>query len=128
MTTFGRTWIAVLGNPRVRFLRREPPGSWIEAAPDIALDADGGATPEGRRAAREMLLRSATAALDGACERNQCDRIVVVAPERLLRGFRKIATDRVRVRLWRERAGEVDSLSDAEIGTSVEAYFRSGVD
>jgi hypothetical protein len=72
------------------------------------------------------MLRQAMTTVDEACRRNQCDRIMVVAPERLLRSFRKLATDRVRVRLWRERAGEADLLSDAEIGTSVEAYFRPG--
>ncbi|MBV9061563.1 MAG: host attachment protein [Alphaproteobacteria bacterium] len=123
MTGYGRTWIVVLDEAGARFLRREPTGEWMPAATKIDVQSSA-ATPEERRQTREHLLRETMRTVDTACGTNQCDSLVVVAPERLLGRFRSTATDRVRTRLWRERAAEAGSLSDMEIGESVEAYFR----
>jgi hypothetical protein len=124
MTAIGRTWIVVLDDSRARFLRHDESGKWTEAAKEIPSAAAGAFSPEIRRAAREQFIRKVMTAVDGACDRNACDGIVTVGPERLLRTFRKAATDRVRVRLWRERAGEVSFMTDDEIAKSVEQYFR----
>jgi hypothetical protein len=124
MIAIGRTWIVVLDDSGARFLRREPSGKWTQPAAEITSAAADAFTPEIRRAARQQFLQRVMAAADGACDRGECDRIVTMGPERLLRSFRKAATDRVRVRLWRERAGEVSSLTDEEIVKSVEQYFR----
>ncbi|MFL6691101.1 MAG: hypothetical protein ACJ8IR_13105 [Alphaproteobacteria bacterium] len=124
MMATGKTWIVVLDDLRARFLRLDAPPRWTGGAPEIASDLNK-ARPEERRIARAKLLQQAMAVVDGACDRNQCERIVVVAPERLLRSFRAVATDRVRVRLWRERAAETASLTDEEIVQSLEGYFRS---
>jgi hypothetical protein len=124
MMATGKTWIVVLDDSRARFLRLDAAAKWTHGAPEIASVLNE-ARPEDRRTARTKLLQETMVVVDGACERNQCDRIVVVAPERLLRSFRTVATDRVRVRLWRERAAETASLTDEEIVNSLEGYFRS---
>lgn len=126
MTAIGRTWIVVLGDSGARFLRREGSGKWTEAAKEIPSAADQAFTPEIRRAAREQFIRNAVIAVDGACDRNLCDSIITLGPERLLRSFRNAATDRVRVRLWRERAADASSMTDGEITKLVERYFRGG--
>jgi hypothetical protein len=124
MIAIGRTWIVVLDDSGARFLRREPSGKWTQPAAEIASAAADAFTPETRRAARQQFLQRVMTAVDHACDRSECDRVVTMGPERLLRSFRKAATDRVRVRLWRERAGEVSLLTDEEIVKSVEQYFR----
>jgi hypothetical protein len=124
MIAIGRTWVVVLDDSGARFLRREPSGKWTQPAAEIASAAADAFTPETRRAARQQFLQRVMTAVDHACDRSECDRVVTMGPERLLRSFRKAATDRVRVRLWRERAGEVSSLTDEEIVKSVEQYFR----
>src|SRR6185295_11899236 len=107
-----------------RFLRRGASGKWMPAAEAVA-SAEDLSTAEARRKVRERLLQHAMTTVDKACAANQCDSIVVIAPERFLSRFRSMATDRVRVRLWRERAAETTSLSDEDIASSVESYFRS---
>jgi hypothetical protein len=126
MTAYERTWIVVLDDSRVRFLRHEASGGWAQAAAELATSLPGTARPEERRNARARLMQQAMGVVDDACDRNQCDRIVIIGQERLLRNFRAAATDWVRVRLWRERAADTGSLTDEEIVKSVEGYFRSG--
>jgi protein required for attachment to host cells len=130
MMASGRTWIVVLDDSRARFFKREISGTILEAAPELKVADIGGyaQTPQSRRAARDGLLREALATTNLACERNECDRIVVIAPDRVLTAFRKLAPDKVRARLWRERAGEVAALSPDDIAQSVEVYFRVGAD
>jgi len=114
----------VLDDSRARFLRRDGSGNWTEAAAEIPSAAAGAFTPEIRRAAGEQFIRKVMNAVDKACGGNQCDSIVTVGPERLLRDFRNTATDGVRVRLWRERASATSSMTDKEIAKLVERYFR----
>jgi protein required for attachment to host cells len=125
----GRTWIVVLDDSRARFFKREITGAMVEAAPDLtAFGAEDPArTPQSRRTERDRILREAIARTNAACERSECDRIVVIAPDRVLSAFRKHAPDKVRARLWRERASEVASPSADDIAQSVEAYFHRGV-
>lgn len=126
MMASGRTWIVVLDDSRARFFKREISGALAEAAPDSRA-ADGHAqTPQSRRSERDRILREAIATANLACESNECERIVVIAPDRMLSAFRRQATDKVRARLWRERASEVASLSADDVAQSVEAYFRPG--
>jgi hypothetical protein len=124
MTAIGRTWIVVLDDSRARFLRRDGSGNWTAAVAEIPSAAAGAFTPEIRRAAREQFIRKVISVVDKACGGNQCDSIVTIGPERLLRNFRNAATDRVRVRLWRERAADTSSMTDQEIAKLVERYFR----
>ena len=123
MMASGRTWIVVLDDSRARFFRRELSGALVEAAQEKTAD-DRDHLAQSRRTARDGVLREAMAATEAACDRNECDRIVVVAPERLLGAFRRQASDRVRARLWRERASEVSAMSANEIAQSIDAYFR----
>ena len=113
----------VLDDSRARFFRRELSGALVEAAQEKTAD-DRDHLAQSRRTARDGVLREAMAATEAACDRNECDRIVVVAPERLLGAFRRQASDRVRARLWRERASEVSAMSANEIAQSIDAYFR----
>ena len=123
MMASGRTWIVVLDDSRAQFFRRETSGALVEAAPELS-SGNGEQPAQSRRTARDGILRDAMVATEAACDRNECDRIVVVGPERLLGAFRRQASDRVRVRLWRERAGEVSTLSADDIAQSIDAYFR----
>ena len=118
----------MLDDSRAQFFRREPSGTLTEAAPEVrALGGDGqSATRQSRRAERDRIVRDAVAVTKAACDRSECDQIVVIAPERMLGAFRKQAPDKVRARLWRERAGEVGAMSANDIAQSVEAYFREG--
>ena len=75
---------------------------------------------------RDKVLRAALETVDAACTHNECERLVVVAPGRVLTGFRKHASDKVRARLWRERASEVSALSTDDIAKSMEMYFTPG--
>jgi protein required for attachment to host cells len=129
MATFGRTWIVVLDDSRARFFRREQSGSLTQAAPDVIGSGgdDQPPTPESRKLARDKVLRATLETVDAACTHSECERIVVMAPERLLGVFRRNASDKVRVRLWRERASEVSALSTEDIAQSLEMYFRPGV-
>ncbi|HEX3942563.1 MAG TPA: hypothetical protein VHW69_00605 [Rhizomicrobium sp.] len=115
----------MLDDSGARFLRREPSGKWTQPVAEIASAAADAFTPEIRRAARGQFIQRVMTVVDSACDHSECDRIVTVGPERLLSSFRHAATDRVRVRLWRERAGDVSILTDKEIVTSVEQYFRN---
>lgn len=116
----------VLDESRARFFKREISGALAEAAPDL-IGADGHAqTMQSRRTERDRTLRGAIATANVACESNECERIVVIAPDRMLSAFRRQAPDKVRARLWRERASEAATLSVDDIALSVEAYFRPG--
>lgn len=124
MMVSGRTWIVVLDDSRARFFKREMSGALTEAAPPVTT-AVADRSPEARRAQRDKILREALSTTDAACVRNECDRIVAIAPERMLSAFRKQATDTVRARLWRERASEAAMLTPDAIAQAVEVYFRS---
>jgi hypothetical protein len=126
MTAIGRTWIVALDDSRARFLRRDGSGEWTQAAAGIPSAVESVFTLEIRRAAREQFMRKVIGLVDDACDRNECDSVISVGPERLLRSFRNAATDRVRVRLWRERASEVSFLTDEDVAKLVERYFRGG--
>src|ERR1041385_2825629 len=124
MATIGRTWIVVLDDSRARFYRRERSGTLVEAAPAIDGDLRDGGDNSPRREQREALLRKAVRTLDQACDGSACDRLLVIGPERVLSGFRKLASDKIRARLWRERASEAASLPPEAIVQTVEPYFR----
>ena len=116
----------MLDDSRARFFRREQSGGLVQAAADVAAGSSRASTPESRRQDRETVLRAAVETVDSACRHNECERLIVVAPERMLAGFRKYATDNVRARLWRERASEVSALSTDDIAKSLEMYFKPG--
>lgn len=82
-------------------------------------------TAQLRRTERERVLQEALEVMDAACARNECERLVVVAPDRMLSAFRRRASDHVRARLWRECASEVTTLSVDDIAHAVDAYFGS---
>jgi protein required for attachment to host cells len=127
MMASGRTWIVVLDDSRARFFKREISGSLTESASEVNVGGSEGRAPAtaSRRAERDRLLHEALGTVEKACARNECERIVVIAPERMLSAFRKQASDNVRVRLWRERADEMTRLSAEDIGQSVDVYFRT---
>jgi hypothetical protein len=118
--------IVVLDDSRARFLRREDSGRFAEAMPDISDGADrenDGAIAD-RPQRRRKFLQAVMTALDGCCDRSECDRLIAVGPERMLSAFRKAASDRVRVRLWRESAAEVKDLNDGELDERLAPHFR----
>jgi hypothetical protein len=125
MAKFGRTLIVVLNDSRVRFLRREDSGRFAEAMPDVSGGAgreDGASADRTQR--RRKFLHAVMTALDQVCDRNECDRLIAVGPERMLSAFRKAASDKVRVRLWREAAADVEHLSDSELEKRLAPHFR----
>jgi Protein required for attachment to host cells len=126
MTAFGRTWIVVLDDSGAQFYRREPSGYLVEEMPALASGLRNAATykPDERRIERQAFLRAVMAALDGACDRNECDRILVVAPERMLGAFRRSASDKVRARLWREMAAELGDASGGELEKRLAPHFH----
>jgi len=126
MTAFGRTWIVMLDDSRAQFYRREPSGSLVEEMPALASGLRDAAAykPDERRNERQAFLRAVMAALDGACDKNQCDRILVVAPERMLGAFRRAASDKVRARLWREMAVEMGNASAGELEKRLAPHFN----
>ena len=127
MGAFGRTLIVVLEDSRARFLRREDAGQFAEAMPAVSVgphSGNGGASAEDRTERRRKFLKAAMTALDEACDGSECDRLIAVGPERMLSAFRKAASDKVRVRLWREAAAEVSDLSDGELEQRLAPHFR----
>jgi protein required for attachment to host cells len=126
MTAFGRTWIVVLNDSRAQFYRREPSGSLVEEMPALTSGLHDAATynPVERRKERQAFLHAVMSTLDGTCDRNQCDRILVVAPERMLGAFRRTASDKVRARLWREMAAEIGDVSAGELEKRLAPHFN----
>jgi len=125
MATSGRTLIVVLEDSRARFLRREESGQFAEAAPDLSNghDRNGDGASADRTQRRREFLQALMAALDDVCDRHQCERIIAVGPERMLSAFRKAASDKVRVRLWREAATELNGLNDGELEKRLAPHF-----
>jgi protein required for attachment to host cells len=126
MTAFGRTWIVVLDDAGARFYRREPSGSLVEEVPALASGLRNGASckPDERRTERQAFLSAVMATLDAACDKNHCDRLLVVAPERMLGAFRRSASDKVRARLWREMAAEMGDASASEVEKRLAPHFH----
>jgi NAD(P)H-flavin reductase len=117
--------IVVLNDSRARFLKREDSGKYAEALPDVSDGADredGGSADRTER--RRKFLHAVVATLDQACDRNEYDRLIAVGPERMLSAFRKAASDKVRVRLWREAAADVKHLNDGELEKRLAPHFR----
>jgi hypothetical protein len=126
MAKFGRTLIVVLDDSRARFLRREDSGKYAEAIPDVTDGAaceDGGPSAD-RSQRRRKFLYAVMTTLDRACDRSEFDHLIAVGPERMLSAFRKAASDKVRVRLWREAAAEVKELNDGEVEKRLAPHFR----
>jgi protein required for attachment to host cells len=126
MEKFGRTMIVVLDDSRARFLRREDAGRFAEAMADVSAGSDrkGDGASADRMHRRREFLQSVMAKLDEACDGSACDRIIAVGPERMLSAFRKAASDKVRVRLWRETAAELNDLNDSELEKRLAPHFR----
>ncbi|HSC20020.1 MAG TPA: host attachment protein [Rhizomicrobium sp.] len=124
MATFGRTLIVVLDDSRARFYRREASGELADGLPEVTSGIDAADAPAQRSAKRKDFLRTVMAALDEACDRSECDRLVAVGPERMLSAFRKASPDKVRVRLWREAAMEMDGLEKSELEQRLAPHFR----
>jgi hypothetical protein len=119
--------IVVLGDSRARFLRRESAGQFAEVMPAVSAgerSGNGGGSAEDRTEQRRKFLQAAMAALDGACDGSECDRLIAVGPERMLSAFRKAASAKVRVRLWREAAAEAANLNDGELEKRLAPHFR----
>jgi len=124
MVAYERTFVVVIDDAHARFFRRNESGELAESLPEIALAIQPGATPEANRQARSRFLDSVIDALGHACDTAQFERLVVLAPERMLRLFHSKASDKIRARLWRERAHEDGKASLTEIKILIEPYFR----
>ena len=117
--------IVVLDDSRARFLRREDSGRFAKAMPDVsAAERKDNSASGDRTQRRREFLRAVMVVLDQACDRNQWDRLIAVGPERMLSAFRKAASDKVRVRLWREAATEPNGLNDIELEKRLAPLFR----
>lgn len=117
----------VLDDSRARFLRRENAGRFADVMPAVSAgphSGNGAASAENRTERRRKFLQAAMVALDEACDGSECDRLIAVGPERMLSAFRKAASDKVRVRLWREAAAEVANLNDGELEKRLAPHFR----
>ena len=125
MIAYEKTYVVVIDSARARFFRREEAGTLAEAMPEIVLAIQTRATPEIRRQTRLNFLQSVVDALNQACDTAQSERLVVIAPERVLSQFRKHAPDKIRARLWRERAHARSESSVEEIARLIEPYFGS---
>jgi hypothetical protein len=126
MATYGRTLIVVLDDSRARFFRRESSGKLADGMPEVAagLGTEGISTPATRGEGRRQFLHAVMTALEAACASSQCDRLMVVGPERMLTAFRKTAPDKVRVRFWREAAMEVKDIGEKELEKRLAPHFR----
>jgi hypothetical protein len=126
MMTLGRTWIVVLDDSRARFLTREASGTLTETAPELRLDphAQANAGSDARRQQREKFIQGIVRTLDHACDGGACDRIMLIGPERMLSTMRKSASDKIRARLWREMAAEVDVSSESDLAGRLQPHFK----
>ena len=120
----GRTWIVVLDDSRARFFVREGSGRLTEAAPEVKAKLHAQANADARRNEREKFILGVVATVDAACDGGACDRIMLVGPERMLRIMRKSASDKMRARLWREMAAELDGNTEAELARRLAPHFR----
>jgi len=125
MVAYERTYVVVIDSARARFFRRDESGRLAKSLPDIAAPIQPGARPEASRQARLKFLQLVKDALGKACDTAQFERLVVIAPERVLSQFRKHAPDKIRARLWRERAHARSESSVEEIARLIEPYFGS---
>jgi hypothetical protein len=126
MAKFESTLIVVVDDSRARFLRREDSGRFAEAMPDVnhGPDRENGGASADRAQRRRKFLQSVMTTLDRACDRSECDRLIAVGPERMLSAFRNAASDKVRVRQWRESAEEVKALNESELDRRLAPHFR----
>ena len=126
MPSFGRTLIVVLDESRVRFFRRESSGRLANGLPQVAADGDdnGAGGLADRRERQQQFLGEVMEALDTACNRSECDRLMVVGPDRMLSAFRKTAPDKVRARFWREAAMDVRDIGQDELEKRIGPHFR----
>lgn len=125
MATFGRTLIVVLDDSRARFYRRESSGQLANGMPELASGIRAATdSPAERSEKRRQFLQAVMAALEDVCDRSECDRLMAVGPERMLSAFRKAASDKVRVRLWRETAMEVADATAPDLERRLAAHFR----
>ena len=123
MVVYERTFVVVIDDAHARFFRRSNSGELAESLPGIALATGPRATPEANRQARLRFLNSVIDALGQACDTAQFERLVVVAPERMLRLFRNKASDKIRARQWRESAHETGGTTADDIKMLIEPYF-----
>lgn len=124
MAAYERTFVLVIDEERARFYARNDSGSLRESLQAIPLALPPHASAEIRRHARLKFLQSVATALSGAADRAEFERLIAIAPERTLMLFRKHAPDKVRARLWRERANELVIESDEQIAKWIAPYFR----
>lgn len=124
MMALGRTWIVLLDDSRARFFVREGSGRLTEAAPELKAVHAKGAGPEARRKEHGRFILAVVGALDTACDRAACERIMLVGPERMLSTMRKAASDKIRARLWREMAAELTGNSEADLAQRLAPHFR----
>ena len=117
--------IVVLEDSRARFFRLENSGRLADGLPDIASGIDGSTgLPAERTEKRKRYLTAVMTAVEQACEGNECDRLMAVGPERMLSAFRRAASDKVKVRLWREAAMNVRDATAAELEARLAPHFR----
>jgi hypothetical protein len=126
MMALARTWIVVLEDSRARFFVRELSGRLTPAAAEQSLHsrAAASATPDARRKQRETFVRNVVDTLDDACDSGACDQIMLVGPERMLSTMRKSATDKIRARLWREMAAELNGGSERDLAQRLAPHFK----
>jgi protein required for attachment to host cells len=126
MASFGRTLIVVLDESRVRFFRRESSGKLADGLPEVAAEAGskGAGGLADRKERQQRFLGEVMEALDTACNRSECDRLMVVGPDRMLSAFRKTAPDKVRARFWREAAMDVKDIGQDELEKRLGPHFR----
>jgi hypothetical protein len=124
MTSFGRTLIVVLDESRVRFFRRESSGKLADGLPQVAAGVTGAGGLADRKERQRRFLGEVMEALAAACNRSECDRLMVVGPDRMLSAFRKNAPDKVRARFWREAAMDVKNLGQDELEQRLAPHFR----
>jgi protein required for attachment to host cells len=115
--------IVVLDDSRARFFRRESSGKLVDGMGEVAAGAAGSAPAERAEERRQFFAR-VMSSLNDACDRSECDRLMTVGPERMLGAFRKAASDKVRVRLWREAAMDVHNATIADLEQRLAPHFR----
>jgi protein required for attachment to host cells len=125
MAAFGRTLIVVLDESRARFFRRESSGRFSDGMPEVTSGPHGSSNSHQQRAEqRTRYLQAVMSGVERACDRSECDHLVVVGPERMLGAFRRAATEKVRVRLWREAAMNVKDVTASELEKRLAGHFR----
>jgi protein required for attachment to host cells len=124
MVAYERTFVVVIDDTRARFFERTPGGELVEALQNVPLVVTSKGGADARKQARMNFLQSTIGTLSAACNGAGFERLVVIAPERMLSLFRRQIPDTLRARLWRERANETAIVSKEDIARLIALYFR----